>query len=188
LSHLLEHLVAGGSSEVRTEEQNRDLLQKIGNDSNAYTTEGHTAFFINTTTEHMDAAADLVCGWMLGAKITPNEYRREYQVVQRELEMGKGEPDRQFEYMSDMLRYRVSPARVPVIGYQEVIRGLSRDDVYTYYKLAYQPNNMVFSVAGDVDPEKMVSAVRKWVGSAPPGRVFDRNIAEEPPVTAPRTV
>ncbi len=99
LSHLLEHLVAGGSSERRTEAENRDLLQKIGNNSNAYTTEDNTTFFINTTPEHMEQAVDLVTGWMLGAKITVPEYKREYQVVQRELEMGKGEPDRQFYYL-----------------------------------------------------------------------------------------
>lgn len=188
LSHLLEHLVAGGTIETRTEEQNRDLLQRIGNDSNAYTTTDHTAYFVNTTTEHMSEAVDLVAGWVLGAKITPKEYRREYQVVQRELEMGKGEPDTQFEYLADMNRYRVSPARVPVIGYQEVIQGLSRDDVYAYYKLAYQPNNMVFAVAGDVNPEAMLAAVRKHVGKLPAGRVFSHDIAPEPPVVAPRTV
>src|SRR5438270_9927211 len=82
LSHLLEHLVAGGSTENRTEAQNRDLLQKIGNNSNAYTSEDHTAFFVNTTTDRMEQAVDLVTGWMLGAKITVPEYRREYQVVQ----------------------------------------------------------------------------------------------------------
>ncbi len=52
LSHLLEHLVAGVSSERRTETQNKQLLQQIGNDSNAYTTYDHTAFFVNTTTAH----------------------------------------------------------------------------------------------------------------------------------------
>src|SRR5438874_1386437 len=71
LSHLLEHLVAGGSSKRRTEAENRDLLQKIGNDSNAYTTDDHTAYFINTTPDHLNEAADLVSGWMLGALITP---------------------------------------------------------------------------------------------------------------------
>ncbi len=157
LSHLLEHLVAGGSNGRRTEAQNRDLLQRIGNNSNAYTTEDHTAFFVNTTTPHMEEAVDLVTGWMLTASITPAEYRREYQVVQRELEMGKGEPDRQFYYLMATNRYRISPARVPVIGYQEVIQGLSRDDVYSYYKQAYQPNNMVFCVAGDIDPEIMLA-------------------------------
>ena len=187
LSHLLEHLVAGGTTERRTEAQNRDLLQQLGNDSNAYTTTDHTAYFVNTTTDRMADAVDLVAGWMLGAKITPDEYRREYEVVQRELEMGKGEPDRVFEYLFDMTRYRVSPARVPVIGYQAVIQSLTRDEAYAYYKLAFQPNNMVFSVAGDVDPEKALAAVQKWAGTKPPGRVFSHNIEQEPPVTSPRT-
>src|SRR4051812_47786102 len=31
LSHLLEHLVAGGANDGRTEEENRNLLKKIGN-------------------------------------------------------------------------------------------------------------------------------------------------------------
>lgn len=188
LSHLLEHLVCGGSCERRDEEHNRDLLQKIGNNSNAYTTEDNTCFFINTTPEHMEQAVDLVTGWMLGAKITIQEYTREYQVVQRELEMGKGSPDRQLYYLSAMNRYRVSPARVPVIGYQEVIQRLTRDDVYSYYKMAYQPNNMVFAVAGNLDPEAMLSAVEKHVAGAPPGRVFSHIIDEEPPVLTPRTL
>jgi zinc protease len=188
LSHLLEHLVAGGTNERRTEAENRDLLQRLGNDSNAYTTSDHTAYFVNTTADRMADAVDLVAGWVLGAKITPDEYRREYEVVQRELEMGRGEPDRQLAYLSDMNRYRLSPARVPVIGYEAVIEGLSRDDVYAYYKQAYQPNNMVFAVAGDLDPEKMLAVVRQNFSGAAPGRVFSHDIAQEPPVVAPRTV
>ncbi len=188
LSHLLEHLVAGGSCERRTEAENRNLLQLIGNNSNAYTTEDRTVFFVNTTPEHMGQAVDLVTGWMTGAKITPDEYRREYEVVQRELEMGKGEPERQFYYMQAMNRYHTSPARVPVIGYQEVIQGLSRDDVYNYYKLAYEPSNIVFTVIGDLDPEKMLLAVRTNVSDFKPTRVFSHDIAAEPPVLGPRTL
>jgi zinc protease len=188
LSHLLEHLVAGGSSQRRTEAQNRDLLQKIGNNSNAYTTENHTAYFINTTPEHLNDAVDLVTGWMLGALITPAEYRREYQVVQRELEKDKGEPDWVFYELTQKNRYRVSPARVPTIGYQEVIQGLSRDDVYGYYKQTYQPNNMVFAVTGDLPPEQLLKAVQKNVRNAKPGRVMSHDIEAEPPVLAPRTI
>ena len=188
LSHLLEHLVAGGSTKRRTEAENRNLLQAIGNNSNAYTTYDHTAYFINTTPEHVDKAVDLLTGWLFGALITPDEYAREYEVVQRELEKGKGEPDRQFYYLSAMNRYRVHPARVPVIGYQEVIRGLSRDDVYEYYRLTYQPNNMVFSIAGDLEPQAMLSAVQKYVADAGPGREFSRDVPPEPPVVAPRTL
>ncbi|HTL29554.1 MAG TPA: pitrilysin family protein, partial [Tepidisphaeraceae bacterium] len=188
LSHLLEHLVAGGSDARRTEAENRDLLQKMGNNSNAYTTYDHTAFFVNTTPPHMEEAVDLVTGWMLGAKITPAEYRREYEVVQRELEKDKGEPDRVFDELAQMNRYRETTARVPVIGYQEVIQGLSRDDVYEYYKLAYQPSNLVFVVTGDLAPEKMLQTVQRNVRDAKPGRVFLHEVPPEPRVDAPRTM
>ena len=188
LSHLLEHLVAGGSNGRRTEEQNRDLLQAIGNDSNAYTSTDHTAFFVNTTPTHMEQAIDLVTGWMLTAEITEPEYRREYQVVQRELEMDKGNPDFVFGQMTNFNRYRVSQERIPVIGYQEVIQGLKVEDVRGYYHLAYQPNNMVFAVAGNLDPETMLKAVEKNVADAVPGRVFSHDVTPEPQVLAPRTL
>jgi zinc protease len=187
LSHLLEHLVAGGTNDRRTEAQNRDLLQSLGNNSNAYTSTDHTCYFVNTTADKVEPAVDLVAGWVFGATITPAEYGREYEVVQRELEMGKGEPDTQMWYLSQMNRYRVNPGRVPVIGYQEVIQGLSRDDVYGYYKLAYVPNNMVFTVSGDLDPEKMLAAVRKNVAHVVAGRVFDHDVPAEPPIASPRT-
>jgi zinc protease len=187
LSHLLEHLVAGGSSQRRTEAQNRDLLQRIGNNSNAYTSSDHTAYFINTTPQHMAEAVDLVTGWMFGALITPEEYRREYEVVQRELEKDKGEPDWVFYHLSEANRYRISPARVPVIGYQEVIQSLSRDDVFNYYKLTYIPNNMVFSVTGDLPAEEMLKAVQHQVDDVKPGREFLRDVPAEPPVLSPRT-
>jgi zinc protease len=187
LSHLLEHLVAGGTNDRRTEAQNRDLLQDLGNNSNAYTTATHTSYFVNTTPKQLEPAVDLIAGWVFGAHITPAEYAREYQVVQRELEMGLGEPDSVFYDQALRNRYQVSPAKVPVIGYQDVIRGLSRDDVYAYYKLAYVPNNMVFVVAGDVDPEQMLQAVQRNA-NIPPGRGFSHDIAQEPPVTTPRTL
>jgi zinc protease len=163
------------------------LLQAIGNNSNAYTTDDHNEYFINTTPEHLDKAVDLVTGYMLTATITEAEYKREFQVVQRELEMNKGQPDSVFYELCQRNRYRVSPARVPVIGYQEVIQGLSRNDVYNYYKLAYQPNNMIFAIAGDVEPEQMLRTVQKYVADARPGREFSHDIQIEPPVLVPRT-
>jgi zinc protease len=186
LSHLLEHLLAGGGNERRTEQQNRDLLQNIGDNSNAYTSYDTTVFFVNTTPSHMAEAVDLVTGWMFTSKIPEAEYKREYEVVQRELEKDLGESDWAFYQLAVGNRYIQNPIRMPVVGYQEVIRGLSRDDVYAYYKTAYIPQNIIIGVAGNAEPEEMVKAVRKYAGNVPPGRVPQKAIAEEPPVSAPR--
>ena len=112
------------SNERRTEEENRNLLQEIGNNSNAYTFPYHTAYFVNTTPENLDKAADLVAGWMLTATTPQNEFEREREVVQRELEKDMGEPDWVMYHLSQTTRYIASPAKVPTIGYQEVIKSL----------------------------------------------------------------
>ncbi len=187
LSHLLEHLLAGGTNERRTEAQNRDLLQSIGNNSNAFTTTDNTCFFVNTTPPHMNEAIDLVTGWIFTSKIPEAEYSREYEVVQRELEKDNGEADWIYYQLTNLNRYIVHPTRMPVVGYQEVIRGLSRDDVYSYYKYAYVPQNIIVAVAGNADPEDMVKAVRKYAGNVPPGRIPDKAVPIEPDVAAPRT-
>ena len=187
LSHLLEHLLAGGGNERRTEQQNRDLLQNIGDNSNAYTSYDTTVFFVNTTAPHLTEAVDLVTGWMFTAKIPQAEYKREYEVVQRELEKDLGEADWAFSQLSVSNRYLLNPIRMPIVGYQDVIRGLSRDDVYAYYRLAYVPQNIIIGVAGNLDPEEMVQAVRKYAGNVPPARVPSKAIVDEPPVSAPRT-
>jgi zinc protease len=187
LSHLLEHLLAGGGNQRRTEQENRDLLQNIGDNSNAYTSYDTTVFFVNTTSAHMAEAVDLVTGWMLTAKIPEAEYKREYEVVQRELEKDLGEADWAFYQLAVSNRYIQNPIRMPVVGYQEVIRGLTRDDVYAYYKTAYIPQNIIIGVAGNAEPEEMIKAVRKYAGNVPPGRVPQKAIAEEPLVSAPRT-
>ena len=90
-------------------------------------------------------------------------------------EKDKGEPDWVFYHLCESNRYRVNPARVPVIGYQEVIQSLSRDDVFDYFKLTYIPNNMVFSVTGDLPAEEMLRAVQQI-----------KPIAEEAGLTLPQ--
>src|SRR5258705_11503746 len=97
----------------------------------------------------MGEAVDLVTSWLFTAKIPESEYKREYEVVQRELEKDLGEADWALYQLTVSNRYIKNTARLPVVGYQEVIRGLSRDDVYKSYKITYIPQNIIIGIAGN---------------------------------------
>ena len=84
ISHFFEHIIHGGTTSTRSEAESRRLLEAIGNNSNAYTTVDHTAYYINTTTEHWRTALGLLADWMLHSSITPEEFEREKGVVQRQ--------------------------------------------------------------------------------------------------------
>ena len=64
---------------------------------------------------------------------------------------------------------------MPVIGYQEVIQGLSRDDVYAYYKLAYQP----------LQAANLVKAEAYWTIADSNGKA---NVLLEPYTDSPSTL
>ncbi len=47
LSHVLEHVVAGGTTTHRTEKEIEKIIASFGGVTNAYTTSDHTTFFID---------------------------------------------------------------------------------------------------------------------------------------------
>ena len=64
LSHYLEHVVSGGSTRSFTEADAQKTLKSLGGASNAYTSYGQTAYFINTTGEHYQEALKLLFSYV----------------------------------------------------------------------------------------------------------------------------
>ncbi len=187
ISHFFEHIIHGGTTSKRTEEESRTLLETIGNDSNAYTTSNHTGYYINTTTEHWTTALELLADWMLHSTITEEEFRREKGVVQRELEQGLDSPRRQLFRLTLETRFKVHPARYPVIGYKELVQKVSRDDLVTYYQRMYAPNNMILVVVGDVDSARALEHIRQAFASGERRLLPAISLPAEPPQLGKRT-
>ncbi len=159
ISHFYEHLLSGGTTTTRTEEETAKVLRSIGAATNAYTTYDVTCYHITTTGEHYGTALDLLADWMINNTLDPREVAREREVVQRELEKDEDEPRRAIWRLYAETAYREHPVRVPIIGYKENIRRLTRDDLVAFYRDRYVPNNAVVAVVGDVSKEEALERV-----------------------------
>lgn len=60
--------------------------------------------------------------------------------------------------------YDVHPYKRPVIGYQEDINGLTRDNVRQFFRQYYAPNNLTIAIAGDVDPQSVKKLAQTYFG------------------------
>jgi zinc protease len=185
LSHFLEHLLAGGSTTNRTEEQTNQVLGSIGAQTNAATSLDNVHYYIDTSSAHAATAIELMSDWMLNSTISQTEYERERSVIQREFDMGRGEPNRIFWKATQQACFRYHPARHPTIGYIDEFLKITRDEIYNFYRQMYVPNNMVFSVAGEIDPQAVVDQVAKlWAGAkrstVPPVLFPVEPVIEEP--------
>lgn len=167
ISHVLEHLVAGGSTTTRTEKETQAILESMGNQMNAYTTKDHTAYFITAPSDRIETAVDLLADWLLHAAIRKNEFKREMGVVTREIEKGLSEPERVHNNALFQAVFRVHPVRHPTIGYLDAFKRLTRQDVINYYRTHYVPNNMVAVAVGDFDPVAVADRIEKAFADAP---------------------
>jgi zinc protease len=186
ISHVLEHLVAGATSGKRAEAENTLLLQQIGNDSNAYTDADQTCYFITTSSDKWPVAMDLLVDWTTNTNFTREQFEREYKVVQRELEMGEAEADRTFYLRTQATRYLQSPARHPVIGYKAAFQKLTFEDCKAYFAQMYVPDNMVLSLAGDLELDKAEELIIGQLKGIRRKTVPAIALPQEPPVTVPR--
>lgn len=186
LSHLFEHLLAGGSTSTRTEEESRKMREQIGARFNANTGKARTCYFLTVPAQHVGTALNLIADWVTRPLFPENEFNREWAVVQRELEMGATDPYRQMWYLFDELRYIVHPGRFPVIGYQSIVQQLTRKEVIDYYHLRYIPDNCVVLVVGDINAEEMLSAIKSEFADFTRRANQTIVLPSEPEVTAPR--
>jgi zinc protease len=166
LSHVLEHVVAGGTTTHRSEAQIRKMIESFGGATNAFTSQDMTVFFIDCPARNTPAAIELLADSMQHVAFEPSEFARELKVVRRELADGEVDRQRVLWKLLDQTVYAVHPARHPVIGYLEVLGGTTNQTIIDFYHERYVPNNQTFVVVGDVKAAAVLEQVaRQWTGT-----------------------
>lgn len=186
MSHLFEHLLHGGATTGRSEEDSRRILDDIGGNTNAYTSYDQTCYFINTGREHLATAIDLLGDWITRPTFPQEAFDREWGVVQRELERDVDDPGRQLNYLTMETLYQQHPARFPIIGYQPVVQTLKKEDIVGYYHRMYVPDNIVVAIVGDIELDAALGLVEQQFSSFKRQRVPEVVLPEEPPMATPR--
>ncbi|MGO9109875.1 MAG: M16 family metallopeptidase [Thermoguttaceae bacterium] len=185
LSHVLEHVVSGGSTIHHSEKEIEKIIASFGGVTNAYTTNDHTTFFIDCPARNTMTAVELIADAMQHITFEPKEFARELKVVRREL--ADDEVDRG-HVMADLLNltvYAVHPARHPVIGYLQVLNGTTNQAIIDFYHERYVPNNQIFVVVGDVNTQDVLDHLARHWGT-PRGRETFVALPAEPQQVSPR--
>ncbi|MDO4571588.1 MAG: pitrilysin family protein [Planctomycetia bacterium] len=186
ISHVLEHVVAGGSTTKRSEAEIRRLVDTFGGMTNAYTSLDVTSYYIDCPARNAQTCIELIADSMQRAAFVPAEFDRELEVVQRELADGQENRRRVLWKLAQETIYQESPARIPIIGYLDVLRQMTREQIIDFYRTRYVPENQVFVVVGDVDTEAVLDQVSQLWSGTPRGFVDVPTLTPEPMQLVPR--
>lgn len=187
ISHFLEHMLFKGT-ERRAGREISTTVQSHGGYINAYTTFDRTVYYIDLPSEHVNVALDLLEDAVLHSRLPEEEVAKERDVILREIDMGRDDPDHRLSEALFDTAFRAHPFRYPIIGYKEVFKTITRDDLIAYYTTRYVPNNLVVVVAGAVDVTAVTAEIERTFGQAERKRLAPVLIPAEPEQLAPRAL
>ena len=187
LSHVLEHMLFKGTT-TRPGSRIDQEVQQAGGYMNAYTSFDRTVYHINVPNTGATVAIDILCDIMQNASLPPAELDKELDVIRREMDMCQDDPARLAGRRLFEAAYTKSPYRFTVIGYPQIFNTLKPDDILSYYRERYVPNNMFFVVIGDVKASEVASQIREAFAQSHAKPLAPMVLPREPRQTGPRDI
>lgn len=163
ISHFLEHMFFKGTK-TRTAQDIAEAFDSIGGQVNAFTSKEYTCYYARVLDSHKEYALDILADMFFNSKFDEEEMAREKKVILEEIKMSEDTPD---DIIHDLLAnaaYDGHPLGYPILGTEEHLNSFTSDSLRNYIREKYVPENIVISVAGNVD-EAFISKVEEHFGS-----------------------
>ena len=186
-AHLFEHMMFQGSENHRGEYF--EPLQKIGGAINGSTNPDRTNYWQNVPSNYLELVLWLEAdrmGFLLPA-MDQEKLDNQRDVVKNERRQRlENQPyGKVREMFPPMLYPEGHPYSWTTIGSMEDLSAASMEDLTTFFKAYYNPNNTSIVIAGDIDVAQAKELVEKYFGSIPPGPAVDRYASWTPQLTKP---
>ncbi|HTE43728.1 MAG TPA: pitrilysin family protein [Gemmatimonadaceae bacterium] len=177
-AHLFEHVMFTGSGHVPYGVQDR-LTEGVGGPPNNGTTSNdRTAYYETVPSNYLEAQfwieSDRM-GWLLdGLDIAKLNAQRDIVKNERRQGVDNRPYGRSNEIITAALYPSGHPYSWPVIGSMTDLSNASAEDVKSFFRLYYAPNNATITIVGDFDPTQVKTWIAKYFTDVPRGRPIAR--------------
>jgi zinc protease len=186
IAHVFEHMLFKGTERFPHGEI-AALIEGAGGTVNAWTSYDETVYHVTIASRFWETGFDMLSDAVLHSLFDATELAREKEVVLEELRGSKDTPDREISERLFALTFTTHPYRRPVIGYEETVRRITREDMLQVFHTWYVPNNMIFVAVGDFDTALLLQGVEARFGAVAAQTLPARPRPQEPLQTSPRT-
>jgi len=181
LSHFLEHMLFKGTDKYKKGDIDR-ITQRNGGTNNASTWNDLTEYHFTFPADRWEAALEIESNRMRNCAFLPDEFDAERKVVLEELKIGKDDPENVLWEQVESAAFPVSGYHHPVIGWEEEVTNVPREQVKAYYLRHYTPDRATIVVAGGVDRDRVIARVSGLFSAIPRGDVKRRELKEPMPL------
>ena len=160
VSHFIEHMLFKGT-ETRSASELAAETDALGGNLNAFTAKECTCFHVKVLDEDLEQAVDILADIVTRSVLDPQELEKEKSVVLEELAMTEDSPEDVVFDRACAGLYRHTPLESEILGTNETVGGMRREDLKRYMARHYTAENTVISVAGSFEREPLLALLER---------------------------
>ena len=184
IAHYLEHLMFKGTDKLAPGEFSRTVARNGGRD-NAFTSWDYTAYFQDIAVDRLPVVMAMEADRMANLRLSEAVARPELDVVlQERRQVIDSQPGSKLSEQVNAALYLNHPYRLPIIGWEHEIKGLTYQDALEFHRQWYAPNNAILVVAGGIEAEAVRKLAEALFGPIPARPVPARVRLQDPPRTS----
>lgn len=154
IAHFLEHKMFEQEDEIDV----FNFFSERGSDANANTNNKKTTYLFsgpNFFKENLEFLLDYV----QKPYFTDENVEKEKGIIIQEMKMYQDDPySKLYEAILDA-SFINNNTKYPIIGTEDSVNSITKEDLYACYKTFYHPSNMVLVVTGNVNPEETIEII-----------------------------
>ena len=164
LAHFCEHVTFKGT-ERRKAWHILNCLESVGGDLNAYTNKEGTVYYAAILKEHIARAVDLLSDIVFHSTYPQQEIDKEVEVICDEIESYNDSPAELIYDEFENILFKGNSLGHNILGTAEQVRQFTTEDALRFTRKLYRLDNAVFFAYGDIDFKKLVTLLKRSVGS-----------------------
>lgn len=161
-SHFIEHMLFKGTSN-RSARDIAESFEGIGGQLNAFTAKEYTCVYARTLDENCLEAIDILLDMIFNSTFNQKDFDTEKGVVIEEINMYEDSPDDLIHDVFAQKLWEGNPMGWPILGTLNSVESFTQEEIYDFYKHTYTPNNLIISIAGNVNSDEMKEIIDKYL-------------------------
>lgn len=162
ISHFIEHLLFKGTKTRSA----KDISEEIDNEGgiiNAYTSAEKTVYYIQMTSNSLEKGIEILNDMFLNSTFTKENIDRERNVIIEEIKMYDDIPEEVVH--EENLRFAITGVQgKSIAGTPETLKKIGREEIVKYFEDNYKPDNIIVSVAGNMDIDAVIKKLDEGLG------------------------
>jgi zinc protease len=187
-SFVLEHILQKNTRQY-PKGRMAALLNRVGADFNAFTSNDVTGFYETLAPEYLELALHIEADRMKNGIIDAASLAVEKNVALSESSGYRNQPSFRLWEQVRALAFVQHPYKWPVQGFEEDVKNLTPDMLTGFYRSYYRPDNAVIAVVGNFDPKEARTLIDKFFsGIRKPDSAIGKVSVAEPPQAGEKSI